>query len=147
MDIKEIRNVSVPYDSPIDVIFKNTIDNMASAFSKSMDDGIMTAVVKAGFDVDREKLEQALTQDKSRYEEAYRKGYAAGYKRREDENIRCRDCKHRPEEPEGGADNGSDYIFPDSICPCQCEGDTWYSWRPADSWYCPKGELKEGRDK
>lgn len=92
MDIKEIKNVFVPYDSPIDAIFQSTIDNMASAFAKSVDDGVMTAVVKAGFHVDKDKLEKALAQDKSRYETAYRRGYKDGYTKREDEIIRCRDC-------------------------------------------------------
>lgn len=58
--------------------------------------------------------------------------------------IRCKDCKHRPEEPEGGADTGFDYIFPDNVCPCKCDGDEWYSWRPSDNWFCPKGERKDG---
>lgn len=61
--------------------------------------------------------------------------------------VRCKDCKHRPEEPEGGADNGFDYIFPDNVCPCKCDGDEWYSWRPSDNWFCPKGERKEGDGK
>ena len=56
------------------------------------------------------------------------------------EIVHCKDCKHRPEEPEGGADTGFDYIFPDNVCPCQCDGDPWYSWRPSDNWFCPKGE-------
>lgn len=55
--------------------------------------------------------------------------------------VLCKKCKHRPAEPEGGADHGSDYIFPDSVCPCQCDGDPWYSWMPPDDWFCPKGEL------
>ena len=58
------------------------------------------------------------------------------------EIVMCKDCKHRPAEPEGGADHGSDYIFPDSVCPCQCDGDPWYSWMPHDNWFCPKGELR-----
>lgn len=95
MDIKEIKNVFVPYDSPIDAIFQSTIDNMASAFAKSVDDGVMTAVVKAGFHIDKNKMEQALSQDKCRYEAAYRRGYTDGYTKREDEIIRCRDCEWR----------------------------------------------------
>ena len=58
--------------------------------------------------------------------------------------VRCKDCKHRPEEPEGGANTGFDYIFPDNVCPCKCDGDEWYSWRPSDNWFCPKGERKDG---
>lgn len=55
--------------------------------------------------------------------------------------IRCRDCKHRPVKPEDYVD-GFDLEFPDSICPCQCDGDQYYSWYPPDDWFCPRGEEK-----
>ena len=124
MDIKEIKNVFVPYDSPIDAIFQRTIDNMASAFAKSVDDGVMTAVVKAGFHVDKDKLEQALAQDKCRYEEAYRRGYAAGYTKREDEIIRCRDCEYR-----------------NNPLACRMESEGMHT---TDDWFCGDGKRKEG---
>ena len=59
------------------------------------------------------------------------------------ELVRCKDCKHRPVldgEYPGCYNNGFDLKFPDSICPCRCEDDEYYSWRPSDGWYCPKGE-------
>ena len=52
--------------------------------------------------------------------------------------VRCKDCKHRPT----GTDR-YDLEFPDDKCPCQCE-DFWYSWKPADDWFCGNGKRKDG---
>lgn len=52
------------------------------------------------------------------------------------EVVRCKDCKHRPT-----GENRDDLEFPDDKCPCKCE-DYWYSWKPADEWYCGNGEQK-----
>ena len=54
------------------------------------------------------------------------------------ELIRCKECKHRPMQPEPGK-TGFALEFPDSKCPCQCD-DGWYSWYPPDDWFCPRGE-------
>lgn len=43
------------------------------------------------------------------------------------EVVRCKDCKHRYHSVE---------------CPCQSY-DHFYSWMPADDWFCKKGERKE----
>ena len=134
----DLKDVFVPYDSPIDVIFNRTVDNIMAAFNNSIDDGVVTAVVKAGFNVDKDKLVEVFTQDMRRYEEAYRKGYA----QRDADIIRCKDCKHRPIKP-NDYENGFDLEFPDGKCPCQCD-DGWYSWYPADNWFCADGERKDG---
>ncbi len=55
--------------------------------------------------------------------------------------IRCKDCKHRPTKP-AQYENGFDLDFPDEKCPCKCE-DGYYSWYPADNWYCASAERKE----
>lgn len=131
----EIPNdIHVDYDSPVELFLQSTIDKMSSACADFLDNGVMKAVVNAGFNINKEKLEQVLSQDKCRYEEAYRRGYAAGYTKREDEIIRCRDCKHRPTQKK---------CFPDTVCPCQCS-DSYYSWAPPDDWYCADGEPKDG---
>lgn len=41
--------------------------------------------------------------------------------------VRCKDCKHRYHSVE---------------CPCQSY-DHFYSWMPADDWFCKNGERKE----
>ena len=59
--------------------------------------------------------------------------------------VRCKDCKHRPKEPDWETyESGFDIEFPEgSKCPCQCSGDQYYSWYPKDDWYCANGERKE----
>ncbi len=59
------------YDSPIDAIVKNMEIQAAQAF----DNEVIRAVHEVGISVDKDKLAQALQQDRKRYEEAYRKGY------------------------------------------------------------------------
>jgi hypothetical protein len=55
--------------------------------------------------------------------------------------ARCKDCKHRPIKP-NDYENGFDLEFPDNKCPCQNGDDGWYSWYPADNWYCAEGERR-----
>lgn len=83
-------NIPVDYDSPLII---NYIEQITTDIAKFTDDGVMKAVVKAGFDIDKDKLVQILEQDKERYSEAYRKGFAEGYKKRDDEIVRCIHCK------------------------------------------------------
>ena len=54
--------------------------------------------------------------------------------------VRCKDCKHRPTDPENKG-VGQSLVFPDDVCPCQI-GDNWYSWMPKDNWFCADGEEK-----
>ena len=48
------------------------------------------------------------------------------------ELVRCKDCKHRPTDPENKG-LGQSLVFPDDVCPCQI----------GDNWYCANGERKE----
>ena len=62
----------------------------------------------------------------------------------EPEIIRCKDCKYRPISKNGGFEQGFDLRFPDednNPCPCKCD-DGWYSWMPADDWFCAEGKRK-----
>lgn len=62
------------------------------------------------------------------------------------ELVRCKDCKYRPKQTEPPKTCGFSIEFPEgSKCPCQCE-DGWYSWYPADNWFCAEGERKELKD-
>lgn len=65
-------------------------------------------------------------------------------KKHDDDIVRCKDCKHRPKEPDWKTyENGFDIEFPEgSKCPCQCSGDEYYSWYPKDNWFCADGERK-----
>lgn len=55
--------------------------------------------------------------------------------------VRCKDCIHRPIgdpcEHDVQPSKENDYR-----CPCLCEDDNWYSWIPADDWFCANGERK-----
>jgi hypothetical protein len=62
----------------------------------------------------------------------------------ESEIIRCKYCIHKPRYryPDDLINNdGFDIIFPDSICPCQCD-DGWYNWMPKDNFYCARAERR-----
>jgi hypothetical protein len=59
--------------------------------------------------------------------------------------VLCKDCKHRPIKP-NDYENGFDLEFPDNKCPCQNGDDGWYSWYPADNWYCADGERGDPDD-
>ncbi len=57
--------------------------------------------------------------------------------------VRCKDCKHRPKEPDQETyEDGGDIEFPDGKCPCECSSDRYYSWYPDDDWFCAEGERK-----
>ena len=54
------------------------------------------------------------------------------------EIVRCKNCKHRPYDEEGYGIS-EDLVFPDDVCPFQCD-DLWYSQYPSDDFFCAKGE-------
>lgn len=84
--------------------------------------------------------------------------YDDGYKARDAEIVRCKDCKYRPhlrdavdeddaEELKHGYFNGFDLRFPtEGKCPCQVLDDEFYSWIPKDDWFCADGERKKGAE-
>ena len=77
------------YDSPFDLV----ISDIATQAAKSIDEMCWQAVQRVGINVDKEKLLIALRQDAERYREAYANGYDTGYENRDDEIVRCKDCK------------------------------------------------------
>ena len=54
--------------------------------------------------------------------------------------VRCKDCKHKP--TGSGINHNIQFPEEDYKCPCRCE-DFWYSWMPADDWFCANGERKD----
>lgn len=57
------------------------------------------------------------------------------------DQVRCKDCIHRPKKVDE-EDNGRMILeFPDYKCICRCE-DNYYSVYPADDFYCAYGETK-----
>ena len=126
-ELKELKNISVDYDSPIHIITE-----MSERIAKFTDDGVMKAVFKAGFDIDKEKLTRIIEQDKERYCDAYRRGYMDGYDSRENEIVRCMDCRYwlpmnRFQE---------DYQPGNGECELNC-------WIRQMDWFCADGRRKD----
>lgn len=132
------------YKSPIRLYWSD----VETSFAEGVDGAIVArAEQMLDIQIDKDELMKALKYDRDQYNKGYHDGrmwafeYAAG----KVEVVRCKDCVHRPEiskfsDPAKHCYNGIDIEFPDDVCPCQNEDDPWYSWRPVDEWYCPKGE-------
>ena len=60
--------------------------------------------------------------------------------------VYCRDCIHRPYSTEPGKTSGFAVEAPDRECKCPCfnPDDGYYSWIPADDFFCADGERREG---
>ena len=90
---------------------------------------------KSGFDIDKDKLVSILQQDRQRYNEAYLKGY----KDRDGEIVRCRDCKWWDKKDE------SDYGY----CHACKHGYSSPHWEIGiyrtykGNWYCADGERED----
>ena len=79
---------------------------------------IYKAVMNVGVNVDKEELIKALQYDRGQYQK--------GYKDRDDQIVRCKDCVNR----------GT------SRCPCHYSGDPYIDWTPDDDWFCADGERR-----
>lgn len=66
------------YQSPIEVI--------QTQMRNQIEGNIYQAVMNVGVNVDKEKLLKALQYDREQYQN--------GYKDRDDQIVRCKDCKH-----------------------------------------------------
>lgn len=108
------------YDSPFELVMSDITAQMA----KSVDETCWQAVQRVGINVDKEKLLIALKQDAERYREAYANGYDTGYEKRDDEIIRCKDCKYWDSEVH------------------ECAIKTGWFTCSAD-WYCADGKLDD----
>lgn len=81
---------------------------------------IYKAVMNVGVNVDKEELVKALQYDREQYQK--------GYKDRDDQLVRCKDCDYY----ESWGD--------EKICARLGE---WYGRVPED-WFCADGKRKEG---
>lgn len=62
------------YESPINIIRETDRE-----IETKIKDGVITIARKYGIDIDEKALIEALRADRTRYEEAYLKGYSKGY--------------------------------------------------------------------
>lgn len=121
------------YKSPITV---NMMDELTKHFIEQTEDGIVAKVREVmHIDIDKEELLRALKYDRYQYEHGYANGrmdgHASGYKERDDEIVRCKDCVHRDPEDKR----------------CDCGGHEWVIGKIVpveDDWYCADGERKDG---
>jgi len=70
----------------MEAIIKNIVGDMIA----NMENECVKVCQSYGFDVDKERLTQALTDARRFYDEGYRDGKAAARA----EIVRCKDCKH-----------------------------------------------------
>ena len=92
--------------------YKSPIDLIQTQISNAVDNAIYKAVVNVGVDVDKNELIKALAYDRGQYMQ--------GYKDRDDQIVRCKDCKHR------------------------LECDYWIE--NGDDWFCADGKRREADD-
>ena len=118
-----IKPICADYDSPIR-LFYQTVNNIQEQVKGSCDQAVYQAVCKLGIDIEKDKLEQAIHQDRERYEEAYRRGYAKAH----EDIIRCKECKYyiEPTEEEAGGCLIKAGYFPVS-----------------ENWFCADGQMVE----
>ena len=107
------------YDSPLVL----NASDIATQMAKNIDELSLKAVQRVGINVDKDKLLAALKQDAERYREAYAHGYDTGYQERDEEIVRCKDCKH--------------YM----TIHCTCDGCCI-----SDDWFCADGERLDDDD-
>ena len=67
--VKEKGEKMERYDSPISIV-----EQFGSEIETQLKDGVYIITKKHGFHIDEDKLVEALTNDRKRYTEAYRKG-------------------------------------------------------------------------
>lgn len=78
------------YDSPLVL----NVSDIATQMAEKLDETSWRVVQRVGINVDKDKMLAALKQDAERYRNAYAHGYDTGYQERDEEIVRCEDCKH-----------------------------------------------------
>lgn len=106
------------YDSPIELF-------MAEIQSK-FENGIVESLQRFDIDVDKDELLRALKYDRDQYHKGFLDGKLSGYAERDQEIVRCVDCKHHEDELPGAV-----------WCPYVVG-----SWAPND-FFCANGERRD----
>ena len=71
------------YEPPIRLIYNDISREMTEQFNEALDKEVLKAVCSVGIDIDKDALEQALFQDRQRYELSYWRGMSASRNRGE----------------------------------------------------------------
>jgi len=93
------------YQSPIIEVIQTQMRNQ-------IEGEIYKAVMNVGVNVDKEELLKALQYDREQYQK--------GYKDRDDQIIRCKDCKHHGK--------------------VACSARAGFTYPTQDDWFCADGE-------
>ena len=109
------------YDSP----FELTMSDITTQMARNIDEACWQAIQRVGINVDKEKMLIALKQDAERYREAFSKGHDTGYAKRDEEIVRCKDCKKA--EP----------AFDGKMSRCKIRG------LRKNDWFCADGKRRE----
>lgn len=111
------------YESPIHI---SCIDELTSNWIEQTEDAIVAkARMVMQIDIDKEELRKALRYDRAQYAQGYAQGRRDGYKERDDEIVRCGECKHWEEES--------------TFC---LNKDGCYGSETAEDWHCADGERR-----
>lgn len=109
------------WKSPIDLqMFE---ESFATKILEDQTGCVVETCVKMGVNVDKEELLKALAYDRHQYEQ----GYSDGRRARDDEIVRCKDCKHL----------SADRIAPEWNRICRK-----YGCGKSDDGYCDESERK-----
>lgn len=89
--------------SPVELIYEDAKNRLL----KQTDEFIMARCESVlGVKVDKDELIKAMHYDR----EQYKKGFANGYKQRENEIVRCKVCAHYQKAPKGFVYGSCDYM-------------------------------------
>lgn len=113
--IKKYKNALMNFDEVDLYDYDSPIKTLAEQISQESDDGVLKAVTRVGIDINKEELIKALQYDRNQYKKGFDDGVKVGVRNRDNQIVRCKDCKYR---------GIHDCPFPDG----------------PDDWYCPKGE-------
>ena len=81
------------YDSPIELFI--------SEIQEKFENGIFEAVQRFDIDVNREELIRALKYDRDQYHKGFSDGRMSGRFERDEEIVRCADCKYWQDNNDG----------------------------------------------
>ena len=121
------------YESPIHV---GCIDELTSNWIEQTEDAIVAkARMVMQIDIDKEELRKALRYDRAQYAEGYAQGRRDGYKERDDEIVRCGECRWWETEAKCETKNYGTCTIPLSHINTHCI--------VPEDYYCADGKRKE----
>lgn len=119
------------YDSPIELF--------TAEIQTKFENGIVDALQRFDIDVNREELLRALKYDRDQYHKGFSDGRMSGRVERDEEIIRCADCKHYDPDTEF-CDIHSHFITRDGEFCYPSESSEWKMFSP--DYFCGDGKRR-----